>query len=212
MLYYANPTTGTLDAMKTKKLCLINTPGQGGATPTKLPAGVDWCADNGCYGKNYVGDEKWLSWLDSYSTEQRSRCRFATAPDVVGDATATLARSLPLLPMIRDLGYPPAFVAQDGIEKIDIPWDAFDVLFIGGSTDFKLGQIVRDVVSMAKEKGKWVHMGRVNSQKRLEYATAIGCDSADGTYLIFGPTKNLPNVLSWLRKVNNQDSMFVGEV
>jgi EAL domain-containing protein (putative c-di-GMP-specific phosphodiesterase class I) len=114
--------------------------------------------------------------------------------------------------MIRELGYPAAFVAQDGIEKTEIPWDAFDVLFIGGSTDFKLGQIVRDVVSMAKEKGKWVHMGRVNSQKRLEYATGIGCDSADGTYLIFGPTKNLPNVLSWLRKVNNQDSMFVGEV
>lgn len=212
MLYYANPTTGTSNALQTEGLCLINTPGQGGATPRKLPEGVEWCADNGCYGKNYVGDKKWLEWLDSYSLEQRSRCRFATAPDVVGDAKATLSRSLPFLPIIRGLGYSSAFVAQDGIEEIQIPWDDFDVLFIGGSTDFKLGKTARDVVLLAKDKGKWVHMGRVNSQKRLEYATAIGCDSADGTFLIFGPDVNLPKLLGWLRKVNHQTAMFGGQL
>ena len=30
-------------------------------------------------------------------------------------------------------------------------------------------------------RGKWVHMGRVNSTRRIRYAASIGCDSVDGT-------------------------------
>lgn len=205
MRYFANPTTGTGDAMSAGLLSMIATPAQG----NPVPEGVEWCADNGCFGKGYPGDDKWLAWLASYSAEQISRCRFATAPDVVGDAAATLERSLPFLPKIRALGYPAAFVAQDGIEDIRIPWAEFDALFIGGSTEFKLGHEAWRVAVNAKARGKWVHMGRVNSQKRLEYAAAIGCDSADGTYLTFGPDVNLPNVLAWLRKVNHQTALEI---
>jgi hypothetical protein len=42
-----------------------------------------------------------------------------------------------------------------------------------------------------------VHCGRVNSWKRLAYAESIGCTSADGTYLTFGPEINLPKLLGW---------------
>ena len=56
----------------------------------------------------------------------------------------------------------------------------------------------RDLVAEAKERGKWAHMGRVNSMRRYDYARGIGCDSADGTYLTFGPTVNLPKVLKWI--------------
>ena len=205
MRYFANPTTGTGDAMSAGLLSMIATPAQG----NPVPEGVEWCADNGCFGKGYPGDAKWLAWLASYSDEQISRCRFATAPDVVGDAAATLERSLPFLPKIRALGYPAAFVAQDGIEDTRIPWAEFDALFIGGSTEFKLGHQAWRAAVNAKARGKWVHMGRVNSQKRLEYAAAIGCDSADGTYLTFGPDVNLPNVLAWLRKVNQQTALEI---
>jgi hypothetical protein len=208
MRYFANPTTGTGPAMASGLLSLINTPQQGGATPSNLPAGVEWCADNGCFGKSYVGDERWLAWLKSYTQEQVKACRFATAPDVVGDAVATLELAARWLPVIAGLGYVPALVAQDGLELLDIPWDTFGALFIGGSTAWKLGPAVPPLVSEAKARGKWVHLGRVNSQRRLEYAAAIGCDSADGTYLTFGPTKNLPHVLAWLRKVNSQTVFF----
>ena len=33
----------------------------------------------------------------------------------------------------------------------------------------------------AKRRRKWVHMGRVNSERRIRYAASIGCDSIDGT-------------------------------
>jgi len=172
------------------------------ATPRQriaVPPGAAWCADNGCYGSGYPGDAAWVAWLDTYTPEERSRCAFATAPDVVGDAAATLARSLPLLPTVRQLGYPAAFVAQDGLESLPVPWDAFDVLFIGGTTDFKLGPHARRLVADALAHGKRAHMGRVNSERRIRYADAIGCASADGTLLAFGPVQNFARVRTWAR-------------
>lgn len=160
-----------------------------------------WGADNGCFTKpEWFGDgSAYLRWL---AGKPRGTCLFATAPDVVGDARATNIRSLPFLPKIRRLGIPAALVAQDGLEEISIPWHAFDVLFIGGSTEWKLGEACRAIVAEANARGKWVHMGRVNSAKRLRYAEDIGCDSADGTFLAFGPTKNLPRLLGWLDELH----------
>jgi hypothetical protein len=189
--------------MTTGLLGFIDTPKQG----NKRPAGVEWCADNSCYGKGYPGDEKWFAWLEA-NAYAAADCMFATAPDVVGDAEATMARSLPWLPKIRELGYPAAFVGQDGLENLDVPWDDFDVLFIGGTTEWKLSQHARTLIAEAKARGKWVHMGRVNSEKRLRYAHLVGCDSVDGTYLVFGPDTNLPKMLGWLRAVNGQQDMF----
>jgi hypothetical protein len=181
----------------------IDTPSQGNVRPP----GVIWSADNGCFGEGYPGDDAWFSWLQE-NAHAADTCVFATAPDVVGNAQATLNRSLPWLPRIRELGYPAAFVAQDGLEGLGVPWDEFDVLFIGGSTEWKLGAAARAFVSEAKSGGKHVHMGRVNSLKRLRYAEAIGCDSADGTYLTRGPDKNLPNVLHWVNQIDTQHGLF----
>lgn len=133
---------------------------------------------------------------------------FATAPDVVGDAVATLERSRPWLPQIRALGYRAAFVSQDGLTPGTAPWDEFDVLFIGGSDEWKLGLSGRLIAVEAKQRGKWLHMGRVNSARRLQYATWIGCDSADGTFLTFGPDVNLPKMLRYSRTANDQGLLF----
>lgn len=199
MIYYANPSGGAvLDAMRApgSNLGMIDTPAQGNA----LPYDVDWCADNGCFGKGYPGDDGYLAWL-ACRTDRVGRCAFATAPDVVGDAAATFERSMPMLPRIRALGFPVAFVAQNGLEHLTVPWDEFDALFIGGDNVFKLGGPARRITAEAKARGKWVHMGRVNSEARIRYAHRIGCDSADGTYLIKGPDVNLPKLLAWLDRL-----------
>jgi hypothetical protein len=208
---------------------LIDTPmqGSGGAVAQVLEAAGPWCADNGCFGKGYPGDDAWWAWLES-RRPHADTCLFAVAPDVVGDAAATTARSLPWLPRIRALGFPAAYVAQNGLEDLDVPWHAFDVLFLGGSLEclpcgfvwpsdqrperrqrcphchhrmreWKLGAAARQLVAEAKARGKRVHMGRVNSEDRYRYAMAIGCDSADGTFLTFGPDLNLPKVIAWSR-------------
>jgi hypothetical protein len=39
--------------------------------------------------------------------------------------------------------------------------------------------------------------------KRLRYAASIGCHSVDGTFLAYGPDRNLPTLLRWLAAVNH---------
>lgn len=191
--------------MRAGRLSAIHTPMQG----NRSLDGVPWCADNGVFGKGYPGDDKWWAWLVQHAHRADS-CVFAVAPDVVGDAAATLARSMPWLPRIRGLGYAAAFVAQDGLEDLTVPWDDFDVLFIGGTTAWKLGAAARAVAADATARGKHVHMGRVNSLRRLAYAEYIGCDSADGTFIAFAPDVNLPAMVGWVRAVN-QTPLFAGE-
>lgn len=190
-------TTGLLDC--------IETPEQG----NRPVPGVTWCADNGCFGEGYPGDEQWYAWLQA-NAHRADTCAFAVAPDVVGDAWATQLRSMPWLPKIRALGYPAAYVAQDGARANRLPWHAFDVLFIGGTTSWKLGPTARALVFEAKRRGKRVHMGRVNSLRRLRYAQFIGCDTADGTFIARAPDKNLPRMLGWLENVAGQHVLFGG--
>lgn len=203
MIYFANPTVGSLPHMQAGTIGFIATPRQG-----QFPEpGVTWCLDNNCFGKEEFNEAKWWAWLQSPRLDV-SHCKFATAPDVVGDAKETVERSLPWLPKIRALGYPVAFVAQDGSDEFPPPWGQFDVLFIGGTDDFKLGPVAAALAAEAKRRGLWVHMGRVNSLKRMRYAEAIGCDSADGTTLVFGPDKRLRDVLHWVHTLKSQRPMW----
>lgn len=120
------------------------------------------------------------------------------APDVVADAVATWERSRPVLPELRRRGWPAGYVAQDGMELLQPDWTAFDALFIGGSTAWKLSDHAAKLAGQAKAQGQHVHMGRVNSARRLQIAASFGCDSVDGTYVAFAPHKNGPKVLGWL--------------
>jgi hypothetical protein len=174
-------------------LVMMMTPAQGNL----LPTGADYACDNGKYGKGWPGAEKWFTWLtatvERYGAE---RCIFATAPDVPFDGEATYHESLPWLPLIRGLGVPAAYVEQG--TGPPPPWDEFDCLFLGGTTEWKTGPEAARLAREAKAKGKTVHMGRVNSRKRLVIAMDMGCDTADGTFLVFGPNKNWPRLRHWI--------------
>lgn len=200
MLYLANPCgPKVVQAMCDGLLGLIDTPLQRKATLTEQAhdAGVAWCADNGCF-SNRWDESAWWRFLEKNAHRAHS-CLFATLPDVVGDARQTGIKSLPWIEPVKALGYKVAWVAQDGQEIHPLPWHDIDCLFIGGTTEWKLGPHARNLAIEAKRRGKWVHMGRVNSGRRYRYALAIGCDSVDGTFLTFGPDVNLPRLLAWTR-------------
>lgn len=171
----------------------------------QIPAFPYWAADNGCFNHPERRPEDLFRWLETVPVGL-----FFPAPDVVGNAQLTLERSLSLLPKIRAMGWPAAYVAQDGIEETEVPWDEFDVLFLGGSTDFKLGPVAQEYTRQAKLKDKRVHMGRVNSYKRLKLANDWGCDTADGTFLAFGPTVNLPRLLAWFQRLKESEACGQG--
>lgn len=234
VLYFGNPSTGPIrERMRAGELGCILTPKQGKIAPP----GAEWVADNGCgpgkdgKGRGWVGEERFLAWLLMLSTRlDMSLCQFAVAPDVVGDAAATVTRSVPFLPLIREMGYPVAFVGQNGLTSAMVPWDGIDVLFLGGSAEcvpcgwvrdvrdrgtvecpvcwfpleeWKMGDAAAALAREAVARGKRVHMGRVSSLLRMEHALFIGCDTVDGTHLTNQPDVTLPEVLGWQDTVNN---------
>lgn len=151
-----------------------------------------WAADNGCFKpETYIGDDAWLEWLDRLS---REGCLFVVIPDVArrpdgqlgGDPVATWSKFRMLAPLVREMGFPVALAAQNGIESMPNlreQLEACDCLFIGGSDEWKVSDESASVVRLARSLGKWCHMGRVNSRKRMAQARLMGCQSGDGTFV-----------------------------
>ena len=197
-------------AMSAGLIGCMTTPAQGNV----IPPGAWYACDNGKFGcdgkgRNWPGLEEWRYWLERTVTRYGpDLCLWALAPDVPFNAQATLTESLPELAFIRSLGVPAAFAAQNGCEHGLIPWDDLDVLFLAGDTEWKTGPIAERLSREAKARGKQVHMGRVNSRHRLRIAEWFGCDSADGTYLAFGPDKNLARLTGWLDELHYTPSLF----
>lgn len=108
----------------------------------------------------------WLCFMQPW----RNRCVFVVAPDVVANAVATLDLFRWYAWRIQSLGFPVALVAQDGLEGLRWPptW-AYDALFVGGTTAWKLSAAADWCIRRAMQAGKWVHVGRVNSQRRIRH-------------------------------------------
>lgn len=123
---------------------------------------------------------------------------WVAAPDVVANARATLELFATWQPRLRARGLPVALVAQDGLEAFEVPWAAIDCLFIGGSTDWKLSESARRLVAEAKLRHKLVHVGRVNTRRRIGMAFDWGADSVDGTAFSRFPDIKIPLGLRWI--------------
>ena len=173
---------------------------------------VTWAADTGIFGTVPFSLDRYLYKLEKWSSCLEA-CAFATAPDVVADWPGTLQKSLPVIPAIKQLGYPVALVLQDGATSQTVPWHLLDAVFVGGTTRWKLSEAAYRLVAEANERNLWTHMGRVNSLRRLHAAVAAGYNSADGTYVAYGPDTNSQHLLAWLDNLILQPSMaLVGRV
>lgn len=164
--------------------------------------GTQWAADTGCYAQaERFNLDVYFDWLAA-RRQFSGDCIFATAPDKVGDAHTTWELSKDVLPRIRDVGFNPSFIAQDGFNTTAIDWDSFDCLFVGGSTSWKLSLHAVRVCAEAKARGKWLHIGRVNTWRRLiHYAAKVDADSVDGTLVRFGRDIYTPKILRWFGEV-----------
>jgi hypothetical protein len=124
-------------------------------------------------------------------------CRFVACPDVVADGFATLELWPFWSRVIRGVGLPPALVLQDGMNSDDIPWKQLAAVFVGGSTEWKLGPQAQTLIAYAQSRGLWVHMGRVNTERRIWDAARMGCDSFDGSGFSRWPDIRIPKGLQW---------------
>lgn len=171
-----------------------------------LPYGVD----NGAFsGFDPVAFRKLLRRV----AKHERRPLWVVCPDVVADARATLGLFSEWQPEIAAVGLPVALVGQDGLERRDVPWDRFACFFVGGSTAWKLGDDAARLAREAKERGKLVHMGRVNTLRRLGYAFRLGCDSIDGKCFSAWANRYLEWGIRFIRRQQEQPVMaFEGQL
>src|SRR5215471_7148533 len=174
MILFVSGATRTAKRFRVGELIV---PGAGNSPDLlKLEPGR-WAMDNGAY--SGFDAAAFVRMLERFYG--RLGCRFVTAPDAVADAHQTLAQWPFWSKLIRGVGFVPALVAQDGMTVEDVPWSELGALFIGGSTEWKLGPQAATLIAYAKTRGLWVHVGRVNSQRRIWDMARKGVDSWDGT-------------------------------
>jgi len=167
--------------------------------------GRPWAIDNAAFS----GFDEGAFWtLLGRLHDHRRSCLFVAAPDVVGKAAETLVLFARWSPIIRRMGYPVALVGQDGLTMDAVPWRDLDAVFIGGTTEWKLSQTTMSLCAYGRALGKWVHMGRVNSLRRLKQASRFGCQSVDGSGWSKWPKTRLPMAVDWLDAIARQECLL----
>jgi hypothetical protein len=169
-----------------------------------------YALDNGVFAKgNDWTPEPWIKMLDW--ARLSGQCPlWNLVPDFVADRDETLRRWEQYAPVARNYGWPLAFAAQDGMEPSDVPPDA-DVVFVGGSTDWKWSTY-RDWCAAFPR----VHIGRVNTYRRLFDCYDAGAESTDGTGFTRGDQRQWRGAVAFLeetkgmRKRVTQEKLFGG--
>jgi len=107
---------------------------------------------------------------------------FIVLPDIVGAGTASLKRSRTWLPFLLGSTGLLLLPVQDGLEPSDVlPLLGANVgLFVGGTTAWKLATVGM-WGAVANRVGCYLHVGRVNTARRIARCHAAGVQSFDGT-------------------------------
>lgn len=213
MIYLTGVSNEGVTALRRSDIGLMIQPGN--SYHLQIDRYPAFAGDNAAFGGRF-NESKWLLMADRAALHQE-RCLFIVCPDrfdphdLANNHRCTVELWHRYKQEIWDRGLPAAFVAQNGCTPDDVPADA-DAVFIGGDDGYKLSETAWAVVAWAKAHGKWAHVGRVNSMERIRACSLSQADSADGTYLKYGPDVNLPKLVGWLDHLNYQPhlAMFGG--
>jgi hypothetical protein len=141
-----------------------------------------YCLDNGAWwafksGSSFDGD----AFLKAYEM-LGEKADFVVLPDIVGGGMRSLEFSLDWLDR---LGQSPSFkllAVQDGM-PIDVIRPMVGPalgIFVGGTTEWKESMII-PLGMVARERSCWLHVGRVNTARRIHLCAAAGATSFDGS-------------------------------
>lgn len=108
--------------------------------------------------------------------------RSVVVPDIVAGGMASLALTIKWLPWVLAHAPRALIAVQNGMVPSDVAHLLGDRvgLFVGGDTQWKLATMAQ-WGSLAIERGVWCHVGRVNSDRRIQSCAAAGVSSFDGT-------------------------------
>ncbi|MGA0092588.1 MAG: hypothetical protein ACO3JT_09775 [Candidatus Nanopelagicales bacterium] len=141
-----------------------------------------WALDNGAWGAFSRG-ETWSADAFRRALDRWGEgADWIVLPDIVAGGRASLDLSLSWLDEVAAAGRPMLLAVQDGITAADVrTYLGGGVgVFVGGSTDWKW-RTVSEWAALGREIGCHVHVGRVNSARRIRLCADLGVTSTDGT-------------------------------
>lgn len=111
-----------------------------------------------------------------------STADFTVAPDIVAGGMQSLDLSLKWLPRLLDSTSRVLIAVQDGMSATDVePYLSDRVgIFVGGSTEWKLSSLPQ-WSRLSLRVGSYLHVGRVNSARRIRLCALHSVHSVDGT-------------------------------
>lgn len=187
MIAYAS-ATGTkrnMNRMRDHGWRIIITPDSRPSDVKKtMTMGFRYAIDNGAWGCHTRGeqwDEKpFLDLIRKHGAD----ADFVVVPDIIEGGLESLGRSRKWIGACLDHARECLVPVQDGMA----PWDVEPILiedsrigiFVGGSTEWKLASLGW-WGRLTRARGRWLHVGRVNSRMRINSCLAAGADSFDGT-------------------------------
>jgi len=151
--------------------------------PTRLQShGQPYALDNGAWVAFQNGRRLDLDAFYRSVDRAGENADFVVLPDIVCGGRESLELSLSALERLSELPARKLIAVQDGFMWGDVaPFIRSDVgLFIGGSTDWKIATLPYWGQHCARS-GVYLHVGRVNTVKRLRMCAAAGVDSFDGS-------------------------------
>lgn len=166
---------------------------------------LPYACDNGAFpcwnqADNSFDDTRWattehawrelLVWCQCAPTKPR----WAVVPDRPGKGDETLARWEVYAPLVRAAGIPCALAVQDGMTLDQARAVSPDVVFVGGTTEWKW-----ETAEMWCREFSRVHVGRVNSPAKLELLEQWGAESCDGNGWNRGDRKQTAGLEEWCR-------------
>lgn len=137
--------------------------------------GFRYALDNGAWTAHQKG-EPW-----DQGAFERAVYKLGAAADFVAGGLRSLELSLSWLPLLRHV--PRLLIpVQDGMRPRDVGDHVGGNIgiFLGGSTEWKLATIA-EWGHCAAGWGCWMHVGRVNSCRRIALCAAAGAHSFDGS-------------------------------
>ena len=168
------------------------------ATGVQSREGFDvWCLDNGAWTAHQAGAEWNADLFTKLCNKLGKGAQFVVVPDIVGGGLDSLQLSLSWLPRLKHVAQRRLIAVQDGMAPDDVrPYLNERVgVFVGGTTDWKINTM-RAWGNLAKETNAYLHIGRVNTQRRIRLCKDCGADSFDGSGVSRFP--------SGLRRLNNE--------
>ena len=180
--------------------------GPSAMSKTKLRPWMPFALDNDAFASWTTGrpwdEDMWMSMLFKVKREGLNP-RWVLVPDVVANREAPLAKWYLYHPVAASYGWPVAMAVQDGMTPDDVP-DEADVIFVGGSTDWKWQSL-----PMWAETGRRIHVGRVNEIYKVELCESLGVESVDGTGWMRGTSggRQAKDLEAWLERKRKQKTV-----